>query len=235
MKLYKSLGIELDKVNIISVVGGGGKTTSIITLAKELSEIGKTVLITTSTGISIPAKDTYTHLFIENIPLYYTPASGGIDYYAEKVDNPKLKTYNVTMVDEIINRKIYDFILIEADGSKGRPIKAPAEHEPVISRYTTFTLGIIGLDSLGKEINEENVHRPEIFSKFAESSIVDVKSVKSLVISKDGIFKNCIGKKALLLNKADSDYRIEMAENIRNLLKEQLDIIIGDVKSNIYR
>jgi probable selenium-dependent hydroxylase accessory protein YqeC len=241
MKLFKLLGLELDKFNIISVVGGGGKTTSINKLAIELSEIGKSVLITTSTGIFIPAKDTYTHLFIENIPLNYTPESGGIDYYAEKVDNEKLKTYNISVVDEIINRNIYDFVLIEADGSKGRPIKAPAEHEPVISKYTTVTLGVIGLDSLGKEINEENVHRPELLSMLTNSQTVDIRAITDLVLHNNGIFKRSIGKKILLLNKADNEHRIQIAMDIRKTLmslevtKNKIDIIVGDVKSNIYR
>ena len=39
--LYESLGININEKNIISFVGGGGKTTSIYTLASELSNLGK--------------------------------------------------------------------------------------------------------------------------------------------------------------------------------------------------
>ena len=246
MKLYKLLDLNLDKLNIISVVGGGGKTTSIKKLAKELSGIGKKVLITTSTGISIPNKDDYVHLFIKTIPLDYKPSSGTIDYYGELIDNIKLKTKDISIVDEIINRNIYDIVLIEADGSKGMPIKAPAAHEPVISELTTMTIGVIGLESLGMKVTEENVHRPEIFIKLTDSQIVDIEAVINLVQSKNGTFKNSLGKKILLLNKADDDKRIKLAIEIRETLKgklsfrlersemEKLDIIIADVKSNKY-
>ena len=39
--LYEALEINIEEKNIISFVGGGGKTTSIYTLAKELSKLGK--------------------------------------------------------------------------------------------------------------------------------------------------------------------------------------------------
>ena len=52
--LYESLGININEKNIISFVGGGGKTTSIYTLANELSSLGKKVLVTTTTHMHMP-------------------------------------------------------------------------------------------------------------------------------------------------------------------------------------
>ena len=52
--LYKALGIDLKEKNIISFVGGGGKTTSVYTLARELSNLGKKVLVTTTTHMHMP-------------------------------------------------------------------------------------------------------------------------------------------------------------------------------------
>ena len=43
--LHESLGININEKNIISFVGGGGKTTSMYTLANELSSLGKRVCI----------------------------------------------------------------------------------------------------------------------------------------------------------------------------------------------
>ena len=77
-------------------------------------------------------------------------------------------------MDRTILQGLFDFILIEADGAKNKPIKAMASHEPVVSKYSTKTFGIMGMDCLGKPI-ESIVHRPELFvdivGKFFNSGI----------------------------------------------------------------
>ncbi|MGL6173173.1 MAG: selenium cofactor biosynthesis protein YqeC, partial [Cellulosilyticaceae bacterium] len=49
--LTDCLGI---REGIIAFVGGGGKTTTIYTLARELSDQGKKVIVTTTTKMYIP-------------------------------------------------------------------------------------------------------------------------------------------------------------------------------------
>ncbi|MCZ7671710.1 MAG: selenium cofactor biosynthesis protein YqeC [Chloroflexi bacterium] len=53
-----------------------------------------------------------------------------------------------------------DFVLVEADGSRMRPIKAPAEHEPVIPPDATVVAPVVGLDALERPLSEI-AHRPE--------------------------------------------------------------------------
>ena len=48
-------------------------------------------------------------------------------------------------------------VLIEADGAKRRPLKVPAEHEPVIPEMTTHVLSVYGLDSIGKKIGRNRI------------------------------------------------------------------------------
>ena len=237
VKLYKELNIDLNKENIISVVGGGGKTTSIKVLSKELKDLGKKVLIATSTGIFIPERDDYDNLFIGSLPSDFNPMVGSITYYAEKTDDIKLKTRDISLIDEIIERNIFDVILIEADGSKGLPIKAPAAHEPVISKHTTITLGVIGLDSIGTIINDDNVHRSELFKKIVgeEVKVVEPDAIIRLVYNENGLFKNSKGRKVLLLNKADSSFKIQQGISIRDNLKESgIDIIVANMRTNTY-
>ena len=237
MKLYKAIGLDIDNKSVISIVGGGGKTTFIKTLANELIEEGKRVLISTSTGIFVPPKNCYNDLFIEKIPSSFKPQIGTITYYAETNDGIKLWTKSVLPIEELIEGNLFDFVLIEADGSKGKPIKAPSSHEPVIIKYTTITIGVVGLDSIDKLVNEENVHRPDWFIKLIgyRIKVVDTSSVIKLVLNKNGIFKNCIGKKVLLLNKADNNSRIEYGREIRKgLIHTDISVVIGDIISESY-
>ena len=53
-----------------------------------------------------------------------------------------------------------DIILNEADGSRMRPFKAPADHEPVVPECTTLLVPMVGVDTLGCPLTEEYVHRP---------------------------------------------------------------------------
>jgi molybdenum cofactor cytidylyltransferase len=49
--------------------------------------------------------------------------------------------------------------LIEADGARHRPLKAPALHEPVVPAATTLLVPMADLDALGKPLTDEHVHR----------------------------------------------------------------------------
>jgi probable selenium-dependent hydroxylase accessory protein YqeC len=52
--------------------------------------------------------------------------------------------------------------LVEADGAKGRLLKAPAEYEPGIPAGADRVIVVAGLDAIGERLDERTVHRPEI-------------------------------------------------------------------------
>jgi probable selenium-dependent hydroxylase accessory protein YqeC len=97
---------------------------------------------------------------------------------------------------------------VECDGSKRKPIKAPAHYEPVVPASTTKTIGVIGLDAVGKPITEEYVHRPELFCSVVKrcmGELIDTEAVVNLIVSPQGLFKGAPEgcAKYVLLNKAD--------------------------------
>ena len=53
------------------------------------------------------------------------------------------------------------FVGVEADGSAGRPFKAPARNEPVLPEGTTHLIAVVGVEALGKPLEARFVHRPE--------------------------------------------------------------------------
>ena len=109
--------------------------------------------------------------------------------------------------------------------SKQKPLKAPAEHEPVIPAETTKLLGLIGLDALGRTINEDHVHRPQQFCRItghSENENITSFSVASLITSEEGLFKNAPHRcqRCVLLNKADSAETEQRARNIIGEVKK---------------
>ena len=233
MQNYK--GFNLNNKEILSFVGSGGKTTTIFKLANELKKLGKKVLITTTTKIYEPKED-YDYYFLGNMPKGFRPKSGSITILGEEVKHGKLIGLALGKLDNIIEKELFDFILIEADGSKKKPIKAMGEHEPIVSKYSTKTLGIIGIDALDKEI-EDIVHRPELFIKIVGKNLnkkVGEEDIIQLVLYSKGLFKNAQGKKIFILNKVDK-LNLIRAERIRKeLLKEnfQGDIILANILEN---
>ena len=75
-----------------------------------------------------------------------------------KEKNDKISSVGEDIAEALIN--LCDFLIIEADGAKMLPLKAPASHEPVILKNTTMVVGVAGIDSLFKSINKI-CHRPE--------------------------------------------------------------------------
>ncbi len=220
MGIISYFDININSREMISVVGGGGKTTTIFQLASELRQLDRRVLITTTTAMYNPNTDLYNSLVIlENgESIENTWEKGTITVLGRAISSEnKLLGVDNSFLDTIYKEEIFDFILVEADGSKERPIKAPASHEPVIPNLTCRTIGVIGIDALGKLINEVNVHRPEIFCQVTNSSLGDViteETIMQLVVSKDGLFKGVplTSKKYLLLNKADNEVQIQKAQ-----------------------
>lgn len=242
MNLFEKLDICLDKEELISIVGGGGKTTTMFRLANELVKFEKKILIGTTTAILNPHKSTYDRLMTldtgyscTNIP------KGSITVIAGETTEAKLFGVDKEVIDKIYESKIFDYIIIETDGAKMRPIKAPADHEPVIPSLTTKNIGVIGTDCIGKTIDEEYVHRPEILTKITNSKIgdtIDSEIIYRLVTSEDGIFKSTPqnSKKYLILNKAESEDRKGEAIKVKEMLIKSKfnieDVIIGSMRGD---
>lgn len=236
--LYKKLNIDLNKKEVISFVGGGGKTTTMFDLAEELKALNKKVLVTTTTHIFAPDKDKFDNIFLKDIKENKINSST-ITILGEKIINNKLKGLDILSLEKIIGKDLFDYYLIEADGAKGMPIKAPDYYEPVITDSTTKTIGLIGLDALDKTISEISHRKDLLLSLLEKESFdrVEIKDIIKLVLHKYGLFKYSNGETILLLNKAIDKKRIEKAKLIRESLAKQgfKFVIIADVLSkNFY-
>ncbi len=238
MELFKELDLNLNKKEVISFVGGGGKTTSIKTLAKELSDNGLKVLITTSTMIFEPMEEEGKYFFLQDIPAGFQPEYGTITILGKRLRDGKLLGCSTEIINEINNRNIFDYILIEADGARRKPIKAPESHEPVISDSTTITIGVMGIDAIGCEIIEDLVHRSDKLKEILDvedDHIIDSNDMVNLSLHPQGIFKSSKGKKILFINKIKGFHNISIGKKVRESLdNSDIQVVIGDVMDKVY-
>jgi len=234
--------IELRKKDILSIVGAGGKTTMMFKLAEELRANNK-VLITTTTKIYNPPQYKYDFICTnkDHFIKYSIMKDNGI-YVLGLGINEDNKILGLSSKELDLVTPYFDYILIEADGAKEKQLKGWNEFEPVIYGKTTKTLGIIDIQSKGLLINEDNIHRSEIFKEITgakDGETVTVEHLSNLVINPRGLFKSALGEKILFINKIEGSVDFELANLLVNeitIKKNKLGIavVIGSLKTNIY-
>ncbi len=224
MSLMKALRVERGAV--VSFVGGGGKTTSMFRLASELTAAGLRVVTTTTTHISeeqvrhAPASILYDQLDM---------LEACLDQYGHcLVIGPpdgkgRVRGASSELIAKLKARTAVNVILVEADGSRSRPFKAPGEHEPVVPEVTTITAPVVGLNSIGLPLTEEHVHRSEIVASLAQQQIgspITCETIARVLSHPEGGAKHspACARLVPILNKADVDIVKQHAGNLARKL-----------------
>lgn len=160
--------LQIKEREIISLVGGGGKTTLMFAIARELAEYGRGIILTTTTKIwkpSSPQVIFYLNDQLSNLKKWVTKnlSSFSCVLLAHKeLNNGKLQGLDPQWVDELSKLEFVSWIIVEADGAAGRSLKAPQEGEPVIPQSTTLLIPVVGVDVLGAPLEERYVFRSSI-------------------------------------------------------------------------
>lgn len=170
MRMRVDTALELGAKETIALVGAGGKTTLMFRLAADLVASGYTVVTSTTTRLAVretdlaplclaceDADDLLAQLPSALARARHVTAVGCVVRASDRVGALPIET-----LQRIATLPEVDFLLIEADGSRERPFKAPAAHEPVIPDWSTLVIPVVGLDVLGRPLCAEYVHRPEI-------------------------------------------------------------------------
>lgn len=208
-----------EKKHIVSLVGAGGKTTVMYQLAEHFASLGKKVLVTTTTHIFQPACN-----FAQSVAEVEALWQAGS--YAV-VGNIEAGTGKLTQLPADVFETysaLADLVLIEADGAKRLPCKAPAENEPVLLPASDTVIAVMGLDALQQPISEvcfrlEKVQ--EVLGVMPEHCLTEEDVVK-LLLSEQGAFKN-VGQRNyfIVLNKCDDKNKLDSALKIKSLLEKE--------------
>jgi len=219
----------------IAFIGSGGKTTAMFQLARELVK-HTSVIVTTSAHLGawqISFAD--THFVIESSAEMEGLESKlqGITLITGAFDEGRTKP-----LDEESLNWLNQFckahtlpLLIEADGSRQKPLKAWAEHEPPIPNFVEQVVDVVGLTGLGKPLGDEVAHRAEIFSTLSDLSIGEIITPEAmarvLIHSKGGQKNIPMGaRKIALLNQADNHELQAMAHGMVNSLLQSFHAVV---------
>jgi molybdenum cofactor cytidylyltransferase len=221
----------------VAFVGAGGKTTAMFQLARELPP---PVIVTATTHLGA----WQTSLSDEHI--IFTELEGlksfnprGITLVTGEFEGDRTKGLEsdaISWLHEASKRGQIP-LLIEADGSRQKPLKAPAEHEPPIPEFVELFLCVTGLTGLGRPLGEDIVHRSEIFARLSglqPGETISTKALVQVLTDPEGGLKHipATARRVVLLNQADTpELQSQARRMVQPLLSAYNAVIIASLQS----
>lgn len=212
--------LRLNNKARIALVGAGGKSSALFRLRRELAELPEEF----EAGVWLSAT---THLSSDqlgyadqNVELgeladfkrfMEAPSQGSVLFTGQPIENGRTAGVSLPILDELKHAADARGIpvILEADGSRRLPLKAPASHEPVIPAWVDQVVVVAGLSALGKPLTQTYVHRPEIFAQLSGLSMgeeISREALARVLINPSGGLKGIPehARRVLLLNQARS-------------------------------
>lgn len=205
--LLGALGVEPDQAFVLSLTGGGGKTTTIRRIAQELAQLHRKVIVTTT-----------THMKEESLPWFCTEpewrvCASILERYGQLwagVPHPggKIAGLPEPLMERLLSLSLP--VLIESDGARRLPVKCPADHEPVIRKETSQVINVYGLDAVGSPLSEvcfRSELAAHLLGRNAQQmqDVVTAEDIARLAVAKEAGRKGSTNPMShtVLLNKAD--------------------------------
>jgi len=226
MNLTLAQALRAEESKCIAFVGSGGKTTAVFQLARQLKP---PVIVTATSHLGmwqVPFADTHivakSHGDLANLE---KDLKGVVLVTGDTKDDKFQPVHHevIASLREICMSHSVP-LLIEADGSRQKPLKGWAEHEPPIPDFVDHVVTIVGLSGLGKPLTEEYVHRPELFAELSglrAGDLIDSNALTRVLLHDKSSLKNTPSRarRTVLLNQADTP---ELQASARSMTKALL-------------
>ena len=123
--------------------------------------------------------------------------------------------------------QLADIVLIEADGSRRMPCKAPAAHEPVLLPQCDIVLAVAGVSAMGKPL-EKGCFRAELAQQILRvpgNTVLTPTLLAKLLASESG-GKKAVGERRFyaVLNQVDTEEQAALARQTADILKKRYGV-----------
>lgn len=211
-----------EKGHVVSLVGGGGKTTLMYNLAAHCARKGWRALATTTTHIMQPPGGVWAQTDAQRDALWNSGhyAVAGTAAPGGKLTAPPDGQLRRWMTQA-------DITLVEADGAKRMPCKAPAENEPVILPQCDTVLAVAGASALGRPLKEVcfRAERAAALLGIPQEAELIPERLAHILASESGGRKCADGRHfCVVLNQADTEERIRLAGQTAKILWETYQV-----------
>lgn len=206
---------------VTAVIGGGGKTTLLRTLGEELAR-EHTVLLCTTTRIfpfpGMPCAETLAELDALRTRHHLLCAGRRL---------PECGKLMALDAPAAVLKERFDYVLVEADGSAQRPLKAHAAHEPVIPAEAEQTICVVGASGFGRPISQA-AHRPELYARLAGVSETAIASpeTEAAVLRAEGLHQR------VYVNQVETPEALVRARRLAALL--DCPVLAGSLQRGEY-
>ncbi|HNX49597.1 MAG TPA: selenium cofactor biosynthesis protein YqeC [Thermoanaerobaculaceae bacterium] len=208
---------DLRRYRFIHLIGGGGKTTIMLAMARALSERGKRVIATTSTRVRRSEGEALGKpLLVPDVGELAEKARAALArrnpiVLARMVEGEKLLGFPAEALEHLSAEGVADTLIVEADGAAGRPLKAHAPWEPVIASSADLVIIVLGAWCLGQPLDEKTVHRAERFAERVRCPLgtpLTAEHVVAILFHEDGYLRSVPSKADVMVgitSRADND------------------------------
>jgi probable selenium-dependent hydroxylase accessory protein YqeC len=209
-------------------------------LARELARDHKKVIATTTTKIALHEfSSSGCSVIVDGNPSWEADLAKGLREEGAVlvgeavIGDRKIQGISPALCDGLFGAFRADYVIVEADGAAGHPVKAPAEHEPVIPSSATLVVAMMGLEALGRPVDDGLVFRLEAFRNLTGlrgGVTMGPKVLSPIFSSPGGLFKGSPAacRKIVFLNKLDLLQERREADLLAR-------IILGDKSAGIGR
>jgi len=227
--------LRLSAKSAVAFVGAGGKTTAMLQLARELGS----AIVTATTHLGHwQAAGADRHFVWEAgdaLPDIEAVLGAGAPLItgSPETDTDRFQGLSLTQVEKLRQLAAhYDLpLLIEADGARRKPLKAPGPREPVIPEFVDTAVVVAGLAALANPHDWSLIHRPEIYAHLTglrQGDRITPDSVRRALLHPQGGLKGIPpgARRIALLNQADSPPLQSAASEIAQPLLTSYDAAI---------
>ena len=247
IEIWRKLIDQARVPRVITLIGGGGKTSLMYYLLGGLKTAGYRAIAATTTKLSNQQLEGNRFALLDSVKAanevvqqakelqeHVTLVAGEDQVHGKMLGIP------AEWIDQLATRWPEIVFVVEADGSAGKSLKGHLEYEPVIPSSSSLVIPVIGIDCVGKKLNAQSVHRPERIcelTKMNPSSIITSEMITELLFHSQGYLHHCaphhvvvpfINKVESIIQKQQAD---ELAQKILASQHPQLEgVVIGSLQ-----
>ncbi len=226
--------LNATKYCCLAFVGAGGKSSAMFQVAEGLSP---PVILAVTTHLAI-SQTSIADRWVVAQTASDLPEAGAISGLRVLFTGPQDHPEKVGGVSSGVLERIWHLaadlncqLLVEADGSRQLPLKAPAEHEPVIPPFSDLVVVVAGLSGLGKPLDERWVHRLDRYARLSgleRGQTITVEAIAQVLLHPLGGMRNIPAgsRKVALLNQADAPHLQAQAKKLAGMLLGEFDAVL---------